>query len=922
MKKFLKISGISLLVILVVLVALPFLFKDKIQAMVMNELNKKLNAKVEVEDVSLSLFKQFPDFSLGLSNVIVVGTGDFANDTLLNLGEAKLRLDLMTVLKGEQIEIKQLDLDKASTKLIVHKDGKANWDIVKPDSTVSTEAEQPSKPFKLNLESYSFNAPVFSYDDQSMDFNLTVKDLNHEGSASIDGNTYKLNTENDFAQVSMSYGGVPMLSQVHLKGDLPLEMNMNNFSFKFAPTDLSLNDLKLNFGGNLAMPGDSIEMDIQAKAPKGNFKQLASLVPALYQKDFSSIDAKGNFNFDLAIKGFYSDVLMPAIKASLQVSDGYLKYPELPKTLSQLNLALDFKTEGGVSHAMDFNLEKFHTLIGSDPIDARLRASSAGADTSFDGMLKGKIDLAGIKAFYPTKDEMSGVITSDVTFAGSVKDVMRSAYDKLKFSGKAEAVNLHYASDSLPYPVNVPIAQVEFSPEKISMKQLKTSLMGSNFEANGEMLQPMKYLFSDGLLNVNANVLADQIDVDKFMPAETTTTTASTSNKPAQPTKTEYFRLPKNVVAGLTTKVGKIKYGKYLFENVEGKVAVANQNAELKDAFFKTIGGNVKLYGSYLSEEKYTKPEFNFGMDLSGFDVKNSFNTFETVQKFAPVAEYAKGIFGTKINFKGSFADGFMPDLASLSGTGKLISDNLEVSGFPSLDKIASLIKIPNIKRIKPEDLNLSYTLHNGKFIVSPFKVKADDIDITIEGVTGLDQNIDYNLLFRIPKKYFGNQANTYLNELVKKASAQGINLANRDFVDVLVNMKGAFKNPTITTNLKDQLKAGADNVKSQVQAELERRKKELEAKAKAELEKAKQLAEQKKKELEAQARQEAERLRKEGELKLQAEKDRLKQQAIDQQKALEQKAKEEAQKLKNQGKEQLKGVLKRGLGQPDTTRR
>ena len=47
MKKFFKIAGITLLIIIVLLIALPFVFQSQIKGVVKNFINENLNANVE-----------------------------------------------------------------------------------------------------------------------------------------------------------------------------------------------------------------------------------------------------------------------------------------------------------------------------------------------------------------------------------------------------------------------------------------------------------------------------------------------------------------------------------------------------------------------------------------------------------------------------------------------------------------------------------------------------------------------------------------------------------------------------------------------------------------------------------------------------------------------------------------------------------
>ena len=78
MKKLLKYTGISLLVLIILALVLPILFKGKIISLVKKEINQNLYAVVEFSDVDLSFFRRFPRVSLQLKDISVVGKDAFA----------------------------------------------------------------------------------------------------------------------------------------------------------------------------------------------------------------------------------------------------------------------------------------------------------------------------------------------------------------------------------------------------------------------------------------------------------------------------------------------------------------------------------------------------------------------------------------------------------------------------------------------------------------------------------------------------------------------------------------------------------------------------------------------------------------------------------------------------------------------------
>src|SRR5688572_9736567 len=130
--KILKWFGIVILIILVLAIALPFVFKDKIIAKVKNEANKSLNAKVDFGEYDVSIFRSFPNFNLTLNNLYLAGIDSFKNDTLINTKQLEVDLDLMSVIKGEKYQVNKIFLDQPRIHAKVLKSGKANWDITKP----------------------------------------------------------------------------------------------------------------------------------------------------------------------------------------------------------------------------------------------------------------------------------------------------------------------------------------------------------------------------------------------------------------------------------------------------------------------------------------------------------------------------------------------------------------------------------------------------------------------------------------------------------------------------------------------------------------------------------------------------------------------------------------------------------------------
>src|SRR5690554_3636273 len=94
MKKFLKWTAIILGVIIVALAASPFLFKDKIREMIINAINKNVDATVNFEDVDISLLRSFPKASVSVKKLSVINKAPFEGDTLVYSDRINLKMSV------------------------------------------------------------------------------------------------------------------------------------------------------------------------------------------------------------------------------------------------------------------------------------------------------------------------------------------------------------------------------------------------------------------------------------------------------------------------------------------------------------------------------------------------------------------------------------------------------------------------------------------------------------------------------------------------------------------------------------------------------------------------------------------------------------------------------------------------------------
>lgn len=896
MKKAIKIIGVVLLLMIALMLTAPFIFKDKLVALVKEEANKNLNAKVDFGVFDLTIIKSFPHFTFSIDQVSVVGINEFENDTLLSLGNLELKMDLMSVIKGDHIKIQSIVLNTPRIQALVSKNGKANWDITKPSKDSATTSEQPSK-FQLSLKKFAINNGYLLYDDQQANMRVELAGLNHELQGDFTQDNFLMNTITKIASLDVAEGGVRYFKHVETEIKADLEMDMKASKYTFKENEFRLNALVFGLDGFVAMPKEDIDMDIKFLAKKAAFKEFLSLIPGVYTKDFADVKTAGNLAFSGYAKGTYNDKTMPAFGLTLKVDNAMFQYPSLPKKVENINIDLSVSNNDGVPDHTITDIRKFHVEMAGNPIDVRMRIATPVSDANIDGTVKGKVDLNSMKDIIPMeKDEkLNGVITADVVLKGSMSAIEKEQYQDFNASGNMTIEGMQYQSKATPYGVNIKKASLDFTPKYLDLTAFDALLGKSDLQAKGKIENYMAYAMKDEMLKGNVSLSSNYFDLNQFMTDE-----PEGAAKPADTAAMTVAEIPANLDFTITAAFNKLIYDNMDISNVKGKLTMANSELRMQDVSMNLLDGSMILSGLY-GTKNVKAPVIDFNMGIKNFDIPKTYKTFNTVQKMAGIAEYATGSFNCDISFSGIMDAHMNPVYQSLNGAGRLQTQNVVLSNYAPLNKVADAIKMDKYKRLSLNNTNLSFKFKDGGVDVEPFDIKAGDSKLTVQGRSNFDQTINFPLTFDIARSDFGGAANNMLNGLVAQANSKGTNFSLGERVQLNALLTGTAKNPVVKTNLKAAAGNMVDDLKNKAKEEIDKKKAELEAKAKAELAKKKAEAEaalnKTKAEAEAKAKAEAdkakaeaERLKKEAEAKAKAEADKAK-------KAAEEKAKKEAEK-------------------------
>ncbi|MCB0519491.1 MAG: hypothetical protein H6577_18590 [Lewinellaceae bacterium] len=536
--------GLGLFIVLVIglLAAAPFLFKDQIVAAVKDLVNDNLNAKVDFKDVDISLLKSFPNVSVGLQEYSVTGVDEFEGVNLASGELAAVTMDFWSAWNFGKVplQIKSVTLDKPDINVLILKNGKANYDIAKP--TTDTTAASPTA-FQIQLQKYAINEGNIVYDDQLWGTYVKMVNLNHSGKGDFTQDVFDLDTETTIDQLTAESGGVAYLKKAKVDFDAGFNIDLPNQKYILRENKLKINDLEMNLDGWLAMTDEyDIGMDLTFNAPKSEFKSLLSLIPNAYIEGYENVKANGTFKLEGFVKGIYSSSpeQYPAFKINLDIANADLKYPDLPMGISGINTNIVVNSPSSNLDQMLVDISKFSLKVGNNPLEGYFKLKTPISDPDVDTKIKGKLDLGDLSRAFPMEGvkTLNGIVNMDVAARTKMSTIDKSDYANVDMSGEAAIESMDYVAEGLP-AVRIDAMRLFFTPKNVQVPNFSMKLGKSDLSGNGSIDNILAYFSPDATMKGDFTIRSGYFNADEWMTEEASQQQPAAGTPPSTATSSE-----------------------------------------------------------------------------------------------------------------------------------------------------------------------------------------------------------------------------------------------------------------------------------------------------------------------------------------------------------------------------------------------
>ena len=172
-----------------------------------------------------------------------------------------------------------------------------------------TEEQSESSSFRLQLRDFRISDASVRYEDDSTRMAFSTAPL-----------SLRLRGDMSAARTDLA-----------LKLDATIAADLKNNRFTFTDNTFRLNAIALSLDGWVHLKeSGAVAMNLTAGCGKVLFKDVLSLIPAFYTKDFRNLSASGELALDVWAKGEMHGSVLPAFAAKATVSNGSFQYSSLP----------------------------------------------------------------------------------------------------------------------------------------------------------------------------------------------------------------------------------------------------------------------------------------------------------------------------------------------------------------------------------------------------------------------------------------------------------------------------------------------------------------------------------------------------------------------------------------------------------------
>lgn len=734
---------IALLLLAIGGVVVVKFYGDELQDRVIEQVNMRLDSKIEVEEVSVKVFQKFPNTSIFLEHITIWSSHNFSTrnfegpgaDTLLTAESLSMSFNIFSLVR-KKFNVRKLELKNGILHLYTDLSGNGNY-VMLTNEKKKSESDQLIKLTDLRIENFQI---ILNNMAKQLKSTSTLDRLDLNGSLSKRNTQLKGNLKGYLEEISNK--GILYASDRNIEAKLNLLVKDSLYTIRSG--QLQIDRIIADMDGQfLVHRGTGVELDLFANARNLEIYEALDLLPSQMSNPLQEIHGNGILQLYSRITGMVSSTLTPKIEADFQTSNANLRWDRFPFSIGKLNLSGTYSNGGEFNPVTtSLNIESLSAVVGQDHLSGRGRIQNFyDPDFSFD--LKGDIHPEQWIDWYESipLHKVNGTLISDIKVSGS--------YDRLKPKGE-KFLSFDISGAISMEDVMVMIRKGD--PPFTDLNGLVTidndfwepTFSGyygkSDFNISGAGLNLISFMLGeDETLVASASLRSRMLDLPDILDASSKKTKKSERS----------ITFPQKLDLRLSFIFNEFLKDQFKASNVRGVAIYETPTFYIDSLSMQTMDGS--LMGSLgLVQNRNGSIHTSTSASLYNIDIQQLFNSFNNFGQKQVTSKHLKGtVSGTSV-FSAEFDTAMKIQTPSILSENSLTILDGELNELSALMALSRFIEVEELQNIQFETLENTILIKDSQVIIPVMEIQSNALDLSASGTHRFDNSYDYRLKLKL----------------------------------------------------------------------------------------------------------------------------------------------------------------------------
>ncbi|MBK7213710.1 MAG: hypothetical protein IPH88_10550 [Bacteroidales bacterium] len=702
----------------------------KLQEIFIRELNKQLVTEVSVQQVKLSLFRDFPYASMRFSGVTLKEAVPRSNKgILMKAGTIALRFGLLDLLR-DKFTVTNVLVKDAKFNMRIYADGTDNyhfWKETKSDG---------SKEFSIDLQKIVIQNTRFTYKDEGsrQDLRILVKDAGMKGHFA--DAIFSLATKGDILLEQYSQENISYVSNRSAAIDMVLQVDTKQDKYTFERGELALNDLKLSTAGWITNSTEKQDLDLTVSTPSADLQDLISAIPETYRKQLSDYKFEGESNLSVKISGSYATGKTPSVKAILNLKDGTIGRSGSSVSLEAVELTASYSLNG-MNNAEYLDFSKIKAKLKNGFVEGRIQLNGLSS-THLTAILKADLDLSDVHELIKldTVNSLAGRMLLEGSFDGKLADLKKPTVEELNRSvikGKATISNGELGLKGFHLPVTAVNGSFGFMNNRLQINTAGLKYGKSDFGVKGNVNNLMAYFLVPGQkLEITGTLSSSRTDWDEL--SESSSGSGDYS-----------FQLPSDInIPSLKIQMKNFSFRKFSAASISADLKLSNRMLFANHILMQSMKGVVSGQASInASNPGYSLIQCK--ANLSKVNVKSLFAEFGNFGTTDLTSENLDGAITADVIYASTMYPNLDIDLQTVKAHADIRIENGRLVNYEPMKGLSKFLRVEDLADIRFETLQNQIDIANRIIYIPNMMIKSSAIDLSLMGTHTFDNEIDYH---------------------------------------------------------------------------------------------------------------------------------------------------------------------------------